>query len=286
MKNLFIITLAVTALVSPLSSNLAYAAGKCKPINKLPVQIDNSGVYCLNKNLTFSSAGVAITNGNAIVVAAENTVLDLNGFTLSGGTAPDNTQAIGIHVTADNVTIRNGRVINFRTGIYSGGLSSGIVVEDITAAFNKYIGIYLYAEKSVIRNNAVFSTGGSTYMPNSPAYGIFGYGDNINILNNTIIGVTSVGTGYAMGISTFLAFDGRNNASHNMISSIESPSGVDAGIWFQNGDNNIASDNRITNPGGIGIAYGGTGPYMNNLVTGATSTDYNGTGTAVGTTNY
>lgn len=289
MKNLFIITLAVTALASSLSSSLAHAASKCKPINKLPAEITISGVYCLKKNLTYASADVPITTGAAIQINAENTVLDLDGFTLSGGAAPTNTSALGIQITADNVTVRNGTVANFRMGIYSSGLANGVVVENMVLVGNKYIGIYFYAKNSLIRNNTVLNTGGATTAANVDAYGIFLDGDGISSFNNTIIDVTSVGTGRASGIATSGVAD-HCIVSNNTISNIASPSNFDSGIWFESGSlNNIASDNRITNPGSYGIGYNGggaTGVYMNNLVDDAGVSDYAGSGTAAGSTNY
>ena len=257
---------------------------KCKAITKLPYQIDAAGVYCLKKNLAFENKGVAVNTGNAIVIAttASGAVLDLNGFVLSGGeSAPTNSNAIGIHIGASNVTVRNGTVTNFETGVFSSSYPSGIIVEDLIVDSNFGEGIRLYASKSIIRNNLVTNTGGSTYIANSPAYGIYADGDDFSIHGNTVSGVTGVGSGYGVGISTDTSSD-RSIVHNNTISNISST----AGIWFQGGTQHIANGNRITKPGSYGIAFGGTGSYMDNLVVGATSTSYNGTGTAAGTTNY
>lgn len=257
---------------------------RCKAITKLPYQIDVAGVYCLKKNLTFATKGAPNTTGNAIVIGtdAPGTVLDLNGFTLSGGSATSISNAIGIHIGADNVTVRNGTVKNFGTGVYASSYPSGIIVENLAVDSNFSTGIGLYAEKCIIRNNLVTNTGGSTAISNASAYGIYADGDDFSIYGNTVMGVAGVGSGYGVGISAAASAD-RSVVNNNTISSI-TPT---AGIWFQGGTNHIASGNRITKPGSFGIAIGGTGSnYMDNLVSGATSSSYNGTGTAAGTTNY
>ena len=132
-----------------------------------------------------------------------------------------------------------------------------------------------------IRNNVITNTGGYTGTANAPAYAIYVEGNDASIHDNTISEVTAVGSGYGVGVSGTI-YASRTIVSNNTISNI---SGT-AGIWFQGGSNHIASGNRITKPGSYGIAFGGTGSYMDNLVVGATSTSYNGTGTAAGTTNY
>lgn len=289
MKNLFAVALAFTALSASFASNTAHAAAKCKPITKLPYQITVSGVYCLKKDLTFvDSSGASITTGNAIAIGAENTVLDLNGFTLSGGPAPSNTNTTGIHISRNNVTIRNGNVTNFYMGIHASGFYSGAIIENVTMTSNKYIGIYLYGNKATIRNNFIIDTGGSTYItPNMAGYGIYADGDDISIVNNVIDDVVSTGTGRASGIAGSTVAD-RIIAAGNVISNIDSPSNFDSGIWFDTPTtNHIAYNNRITNPGSYGIAFNGsaTGSYMNNLVENSAVGDY-ANGTAAGSTNY
>lgn len=259
---------------------------RCKAINKLPYQIDTAGVYCLKKNLTATPSPELNNSAITIATTAIGAVLDLNGFVLSGSEVLDTTNAMnGIQVGASDVTIRNGTIRNFGTGIRASSAPSGLLIEGLTLDSNLKQGISLYATRSVIRNNTIVRTGGFTGSANATAYGIeVEMADNM-VIDNRIMGVTSVGTGYAMGITTDSSVS-RTIVRGNLISSIESPSGSEAGIWFQGGSANIATDNRITAPGNIGIAYGGTGTYMNNLVDGANGSDYNGTGTAAGSTNF
>lgn len=283
MKNVTRLFLLVLAIASP----AVQAAGKCKTISKLPYEVTASGVYCLKKDLSYvNSDGTSITtNSDAITISAPNTVLDLEGFTLSNGSSPTDTLAVGVKITADNVTVRNGRINNFLSGVSSASSPTGLLIENLALAGNRSTGINLDSTYSLVRNNVITSTGGATYAANAPAYGIFIFGDDTTIAQNIIVQVTSVGTGNAAAVAISDFTGGRNRAIGNMISNINSPSGADAGIWFLSGGNNIASDNLITLPGGIGIDFDGTGPYMGNLVQGSTSSDYSG-GSAQGSTNF
>src|SRR2546429_8082646 len=76
-----------------------------------------------------------------------------------------------------NITIKNGTVRGFYRGILlhdSGGdASQGHVVEDIRADQNTFIGIQVNGRSSLIRNNQVVATGGTTFFGgNADAYGI------------------------------------------------------------------------------------------------------------------
>lgn len=67
-------------------------------LSRVPVEITVPGLYVIDRNwLTYG-------NGAAIVVAADNVTLDLQGFELS-------VESVGIASTGQNVTIRNGRVV-------------------------------------------------------------------------------------------------------------------------------------------------------------------------------
>src|SRR5207249_2839952 len=57
----------------------AYGAG-CTPISSLPYSITAPGKYCLSGDLSISDSTSA-----AITISASNVLLDLDGYTLSGG---------------------------------------------------------------------------------------------------------------------------------------------------------------------------------------------------------
>jgi hypothetical protein len=81
----------------------------CLPITTLPVTITVPGSYCLTGNLE-----TAITTGNAITIAADNVVLDFNGFELTGSVGDYSTFNRGIYSSKQSrISIRNGSVTGF-----------------------------------------------------------------------------------------------------------------------------------------------------------------------------
>src|SRR5450759_2310807 len=109
----------------------------CTAITTLPYIISTQGVYCLTGELS-----TGITTGNAITIATNNVVLDLNGFKIGGLSAGLGTTAIGIYANQrQNITIKNGTVRGFCYGIYLSDTSlyttsQGHVIEDIRADQN------------------------------------------------------------------------------------------------------------------------------------------------------
>ena len=75
------------------------------------------------------------------------------------------TGATGINASnRQNITIKNGTIRGFIYGIFLGdaGASQGHVVEDIRADQNTSIGIDVSGDGTIIRNNLVVATGGTT----------------------------------------------------------------------------------------------------------------------------
>ena len=101
------------------------------PISSLPFTISTPGIYYLTKNIT--------TAGNGIVINANDVVLDLGGFTIVGDRGVADT---GVDITTQtNVTIRNGTVRNFGTGVNVGAASSKALVEDLLLTENNGNGL-------------------------------------------------------------------------------------------------------------------------------------------------
>ena len=106
------------------------------PSTTFPIVIDTPGSYVLTSNLQVSSS-----NTDCIQITGDNVTLDLNGFALVGpGTG---TGGRGIYVnSADNVSISNGTVRNFRNnGIYIPQTSHNGQLKDIRAYDNVSHGI-------------------------------------------------------------------------------------------------------------------------------------------------
>src|SRR5262245_38126235 len=216
----------------------------CTPITSLPAVITVQGVYCLKGDLS-----TAITSGNAIAIQTNNVTLDLNGFKLGGDAAGLGTQTFGIYpLDRQNITIKNGTVRGFYWGILLEGLGGGgHVVEDIRADQNTVVGIQVDGQGTVVRNNLIVKTGGTTTLgANANATGILVRGQFPRVLNNDVILTTSKGTGIARGIFF-----------------------IDVAAAF-------AVNNRITGPGiGIDFGAGAENKFRDNL-TNFIDTDYAG----------
>ena len=170
-------------------------------ITTLPYTISVQGHYCFDRNLA-----TAITSGNAITINADFVVLDLNNFKLGGGSAGLGTQAAGVFTSNHrNITIRNGNIRGFETGILIQTLSStgsgGILIENNVLDGNTVRGVGAIGDSIVIRNNIVANTGGSTSR--NIAYGILTYAYQLvsvrdNVVSDTFGNGTSTASTYGV----------------------------------------------------------------------------------------
>lgn len=226
----------------------------CTAITVTPAVISIPGVYCLTQSLVTNMA-----TGTAIAITANNVVLDLNGFRLANSSAGTGTSAKGVAaVGVKNVTVKNGIVRGFFTGISltdaaSPGTARNYVVEDILADGNTCFGFIVEGAGSVVRNNHVGATGGTTVSVNANVWAIYIAGNGVSAINNDVDSVTGVGT----GVSTAIGI-GPNTSGSFIV------------------------NNRITTSTN-GIAFYGTGKYRDNLTFGVT-TPYAG-GTNAGNNN-
>src|SRR5262245_25013784 len=104
-----------------ITQNLVTASGG------FPFTITQAGSYGLGGNLTVPA------NIDGIVIAADNVTLDLNGFAILGSGGGSGVSDAG--VVHSGITVRNGTVRNFATGIefFHSGLTN---VEQIRALQN------------------------------------------------------------------------------------------------------------------------------------------------------
>jgi hypothetical protein len=154
-------------------------------IRAVPFTINFPGHYCFTANVR-----TAINTGNAITIAADDVLIDLNGFTLDGTPAGTGTNANGFF-TFDrrHVTVRNGTVRGFFDGIQLGAGGprvAGITVEgmrvDRTAVGIAVRGL---GGGHVVRDNVVTNSGGSTVPGETNGVGISVYG-GADIVNNVV----------------------------------------------------------------------------------------------------
>jgi hypothetical protein len=173
----------------------------CTPLETLPTTITAQGVYCLT-----SDFDLALAAGTAIIVNANNVVIDLNGHKIGNLSAGTGTFANGIYgFQRQNVTIKNGTIRGFSVGV---GLlddppfttSQGHVIEDLRLDQNWEAGIWIYGRGMVVRRNQVVSSGGTTHAADANGYGIYMEGPGNRVLDNDVIRVSKSGTGGARGI--------------------------------------------------------------------------------------
>jgi hypothetical protein len=234
----------------------------CTPITSLPAVISAQGVYCLTGNV-----GTGMTTGNAILINANNVTIDLNGWKVGGQSAGLGTVAVGIRSAMDNVTIKNGIVRGFSSGIVLSG--RGAVVEDILADQNTYVGIMTQGQGALVRRNRVIDTGGSTAYTDVAAVGVWADGDGSLVENNFISGLTATGTAAEDGIGV----GGNNSTVHgNVISDGAKPTGIGSSTGIITGyqaSNASIVENTVTNFN-IGILFvsPATGTYSQNVAVG------------------
>lgn len=113
------------------------------------------GLHVLTQNINATAVV-----GDCIFIDNNHITLDLNGFVIAGpgavGGAPT-----GHGVTSNfrqNITVRNGTVVGFTTGVALGNVD-GAVVEDVRAIGNDAIGIYVRFGSTVRRNTALDNGG-------------------------------------------------------------------------------------------------------------------------------
>ena len=150
--------LLAVLLPTTLPQSLHAETTACTAITSLPTTISSAGVYCLKQHLTTS-----ISSGPAIRIDANNVVLDLNGFRVDGISAGTATQATGISISSGrfNNVIRNGTVRGFMKGIdVQDGWNH--LFEDLLVSGNRCVGIWINADRSIIRDSWVLNTGGAT----------------------------------------------------------------------------------------------------------------------------
>ena len=177
------------------------------PISTYGTNLTQSGSYYLTTNLVSST-----TSGSAISISADNVTLDLNGFALinTGGAG---TSAVGIQLSGvDDVTIRNGTIRGFLRGIYSPSLAAATTIENMRLATNYLRGILLAVggglPGTVVRNNVVYSTGGTTVgVADQDVRAIEVVSSMAIIENNFVADVKGKGTGAAYGIYTAGSLD-------------------------------------------------------------------------------
>jgi hypothetical protein len=251
-------------------------APACTPIVALPFTIDEQGRYCLVHDLRF-----AASSGDAILVAADYVLLDLNGFVLDGSDGGAATLANGIHaVDRRNVTVRNGVVRGFLSGVFLEDTSPGLtssqahLVEGLRAEGNTYAGVRVQGRGNIIRRNQVDSTSGTTASgPDSDVFGILSEGPLARLIANDVTETVGVGTGAGNAIAVG---SGTGTVIERNIIGNSDPGGS-YGIRAISGDDLMVVGNRISRTA-YGVFFeGGAGKYRKNVTNGVVNPYTGGT---------
>ncbi|HET7745919.1 MAG TPA: hypothetical protein VFM29_01380 [Vicinamibacteria bacterium] len=260
-----------TALLFAASGSARAEIVNCTPVTSLPATISSPGIYCLTGNLSTSSA-----SGIAISITANSVTLDLNGWKLGGLGGGTATLMTGIYSTNVNITVRNGSVRGFRTGILLSG--SGALVEDVLADGNTETGIRVGAS-GIARRNQVINTGGGTLDANEDAFGIVCSGQGCLVENNVVSELVAMGNGNEWGIYLWAAASNSTVRGNIVTDTTGVPgTGYSSGIRMGNTPRVAVIENSVTNFD-YGIHYFGTatGAYSRNTVNSCTTAFSGGT---------
>ncbi len=188
-------------------------------IASIPTVITAQGVYCLTHDLT-----TAITSGDAIDIQTNNVTIDCNGYKIGGLAAGAGSFTYGIDaINRQNITVRNCGIRGFLEAVHIDG-GAGDLIEDNRFDNNLFVSMYLGADNSRVRRNAVYDTGGATGSDQSVGLsisatatdnivsgvfavganpnnaGIIMFGDTAEARGNQVSGVLTSGSGTAVGI--------------------------------------------------------------------------------------
>ena len=237
--SLLLAALAGAGLSSPVQAAESY--DNCSGfIDALPATIAGQGTWCLRGDLS-----TAMATGAAITIAANNVTIDCNHFKLGGLAAGSATTATGIQAssTRQNVAIRQCNIRGFRLGLMLGG-GAGHLVEDNAFDGNTTAGMYVSGEGSLVRNNRVVDTGGSTVM--SSAIGMQ-VSSGVDVIDNTISGVAP---GNANGGATGIRASGPGSIRRNRVRRLAATgSGATFGIRAEGTGRRVMQDNHVQGPG-------------------------------------
>jgi len=273
--------ISLLGIVMPLlllSSPAHAETTNCTAITVLPTVITSQGVYCFTGNLSTS-----MTSGNAIEIQANNVTLDLNGFKLGGLGAGDGTDTNGIYADQrKNITIKNGIVRGFQTGIFLEDpspftSSSGHVVKDILADQNTFTGIRVQGFGNTVSHNTVVDTGGSTNF--TGAVGINVVGPGAKVIDNAVS--TTTETDGAFGIRLFQSDS--SLVQNNTVTDTVAGTADSVAISIQFSFGVFVRNNNMANADNGLFFSNSNGKYFNNL-TFNVITQFTG-GTPVGNNN-
>lgn len=275
----------VPLLVILLSVFSTFLANAQTTITKLPFTITKPGNYILRKSMVYNhKSGLPLA---AITINVDDVKIDLQGNTIS----IDRQISKTLETTAifanerKNITIRNGRILNFFRGIYleGSGNMGGHTVENIEVADSTFLGIQVKGRGSMIRNNFINVVGrdGGATSYTALRYGIDAMGAGIVVSNNRIVDVIlSGGSNSAYGIYVHNA-DSAIVERNYVLNTTSSVSFTARGIKLHICFGGVVSDNFVTAyPAGLNFTQCNSVIYRDNTVSRSISKYFNEDSTA------
>ena len=273
MKSILFAATTLCAAIMLFSSTARAETTQCTPITTIPMTITTQGIYCLTGNLAGNLASVT-----AITIITNNVTIDMNGYKLGNLAAGAGTGSDGIDAQdRKNITIRNGTIRGFHTGIWlAGPLSSGHLVENMRMDGNTYRGIRVDGKGATVRNNQVVTSGGTTVPTFVDAQGILvrnGYG--ARIINNSVADTVEQTGAISYGIRC--SYCSGTLIENNHISNSTAGVGTSYGVYVDNSSNTLGIGNRITSNIDFAIfCINGVGGKLSNNRTAGVTTAYSG----------
>jgi len=171
------------------------------PISEVPFKITKPGSYCVTKDFTITS------DDYAILIQADNVILDLGGHTLT--LAIDNYVGGIIIDERSNVTIKNGIIIgNHQTvGVFANS-SQNIFIENVI--FDAlYIGLYLLSTNNITITNCVFQNM-NVNIDEFTSFGILNLSSSNGVIENSFF-INNNGLSSDPGFCIFFTYDDPTN---------------------------------------------------------------------------
>lgn len=222
-------------------------------VNSLPFTIYTPGTYCLTNNITVPSGSYGLILGTDGGV-----VIDMSGHTITCAGGPGSTTKGVSAYSRSNWAIKNGRIRNCfyaidatstsYNDVKNNALSAShnVLIENMNFEGNYFRSIRLDSIGSVVQNNRVSNTTGTTFYPNAYVMGIETYGASNLIDNNVVTNTNGMGTGEGVAISVS-DYGYGTVIRNNTISNYSKTQTTDYGIWV-GGDSKVqVYNNSLSN---------------------------------------
>jgi hypothetical protein len=220
----------------------------------------------------------AVCQGNGLVMNTAGVVLNLNGNRIVGSGA-----GVGVLITAESVTIKDGQLFQFDTGIGTAGTTNGSTIDDIKPDSNSGDGIFIQGNNNELisirakrnGNNGVTVIGnGNTLQGHNDEYsgfhGIFVRGDDNELIANLASENADKGPGSGIrveGNGNMLVRNRISKLNTSGIAVVGDGNLLDANLVRKqkgdgiivDGDANVLTDNTAEANRGIGIRAVGAG---------------------------